>query len=312
MTVNRRQVLLGAAALVVAGRITAASQASAHSLSSRPTDAGLPATRPWRPGPDEVQPTVKALATGLIEAIGGWSTGGGTPAAARTRAVRAGYDAALARSLDALLASEPVAAVQVRDAQYGGILTSSASVLVVMDQWLRQADGTVVPGGTTIDVRLSKVHGSWRVIDAFPAHPAAASTHLSRAARVALSDPRIRLPFAAHADVAAGGIHESVLKALTALAGDHVVDVSVLRSGHPLHVFGTSRLSDHPQGRAVDIWALDGRPIVVAGNHGLAAAAMRFGVAHGAYNVGGPVRLTGREYFSDDTHHDHVHLGFAT
>jgi hypothetical protein len=34
-------------------------------------------------------------------------------------------------------------------------------------------------------------------------------------------------------------------------------------------------------------------------------------VAHGAYNVGGPVRLTGKQYFSDRTHQDHVHVGFA-
>jgi hypothetical protein len=39
---------------------------------------------------------------------------------------------------------------------------------------------------------------------------------------------------------------------------------------------------------------------------------MRYAVAHGAYNVGGPVRLTGRQYFSDRTHQDHIHLGFAT
>jgi hypothetical protein len=59
----------------------------------------------------------------------------------------------------------------------------------------------------------------------------------------------------------------------------------------------------------VDVWALDDRPLVLPANHPLATSAMRFGVAHGAYNVGGPVRLSGPQYFSDRTHQDHVHLG---
>jgi hypothetical protein len=75
-------------------------------------------------------------------------------------------------------------------------------------------------------------------------------------------------------------------------------------------VFGTSRTSDHPLGRAVDVWALDSRPLVVPANHSLAVSAMRFAVAHGSYNVGGPVRLGGSQFFSDRTHQDHIHLGF--
>jgi hypothetical protein len=39
---------------------------------------------------------------------------------------------------------------------------------------------------------------------------------------------------------------------------------------------------------------------------------MRLAVAHGAYNVGGPVLLSGPQYFSDNTHHDHIHLGFTS
>jgi hypothetical protein len=37
---------------------------------------------------------------------------------------------------------------------------------------------------------------------------------------------------------------------------------------------------------------------------------MRLAVAQGAYNVGGPVLLSGPQYFSDRTHQDHIHLGF--
>ncbi|MFD8307698.1 hypothetical protein ACFV29_36025 [Streptomyces sp. NPDC059690] len=43
---------------------------------------------------------------------------------------------------------------------------------------------------------------------------------------------------------------------------------------------------------------------------------MRDAAAAGSYNVGGPVRLSGgaaaNRFFSDATHHDHVHIGFRT
>ena len=126
-----------------------------------------------------------------------------------------------------------------------------------------------------------------------------------------LADNRIRLPHAAQADIRSGRIHDTVLDSLSRLSEEYLVDVSVMRSGHPLLVFGTTRRSDHPQGRAVDVWALDGKPLVVPHNHSLATRAMRLAAAAGAYNIGGPVLLAGQQYFSDRTHQDHIHLGFA-
>jgi hypothetical protein len=37
---------------------------------------------------------------------------------------------------------------------------------------------------------------------------------------------------------------------------------------------------------------------------------MREAVRRGAYNVGGPLLLSGSQFFSDRTHQDHIHLGF--
>jgi hypothetical protein len=85
----------------------------------------------------------------------------------------------------------------------------------------------------------------------------------------------------------------------------------VIRSGHPLYVFGTSRLSDHPRGRAFDTWQIDGHAVVdPATPRALVTGYMRAAAAAGSYNVGGPYRLSGATYFSDATHHDHVHAGF--
>lgn len=270
----------------------------------------LPAARPWTARPGEVRPAVKARATSFVQAVGDWSDGQGSVVAAGSRVRRLGFDPGLVPQLADLLGPGSAATTRIVDAQYGGILNSSASVLVVVDQW-RSISGRTKAGGTTFDVRLVAAHPRWRVVAVHPARPAPPVPSLPEAARAVLTDRRIHLPYAARADVASGRIHTSVLELLSAMASRWIVDVSVVRSGHPIDVFGTNRPSDHPKGRAVDVWALDSRPLVEPANHGLAVAGMRFAVSRGAYNVGGPVQLSGPQYFSDNTHHDHIHLGFT-
>ena len=328
--IERRAVL---GALLVGGAVAACSPASS-ALTTAGTSAGrsapsvatqsatppavpaapvptLPPTHAWTARAGEVRPSVKAQATQLLEAVAAWSgEGGGSVASARKRATAAGFDPTLADALTALLGSGTHAVAQVRDAQYGGILDSTASVLVVVDQWRALADGSLTAGGTTVDVRLVANSPHWKVVEVHPAQPGPAAASLSAEARAVLASARLHLPHAAHADVAAGRIHDSVLTFALELAQRHIVDVSVMRSGHPLLVFGTDRPSDHPRGRAVDVWALDGKPLVVPSNHDLAVDAMEFATAQGAYNVGGPVLLDGAGYFSDDTHQDHIHVGF--
>jgi len=287
---------------------------SAASLAATAAGSALPAAHPWVARRGEVQPAVKARATSLLEAVGTWTGGQGDLASARRRAAAAGHAPTLADGLTVLLGDTESAVTVVRDAQYGGILTGAASVLVLADQWRAAPGAAVVAGGTTVDVRLVAASPHWRVTDVLPARPGSAlpAASLSSTARRVLADARVRLPYAARADVRAGRIHDSVLALLLSMSQAHVVDVSVLRSGHPLLVFGTSRPSDHPRGRAVDVWALDGRPLVLPSNHSLAIVGMRYAVAHGAYNVGGPVLVSGRQYFSDRTHQDHIHLGFSS
>jgi hypothetical protein len=73
-------------------------------------------------------------------------------------------------------------------------------------------------------------------------------------------------------------------------------------------------VSDHPHGRAVDIWAIDGRTVVEPANRALVVTFMREASATGPWQVGGPVDLDGaaKAFFSDPTHHDHVHMGFRS
>jgi hypothetical protein len=124
----------------------------------------------------------------------------------------------------------------------------------------------------------------------------------------------IVLPYAARADVRSGQVHDSVLTALLSLSRSHRLHISVLRSGHPLKVFGTTRLSDHPRGRAADVWAFDDLTVVDPANQAKVADFMRLASAYGPWQVGGPVDPDGGSgaYFSDNTHQDHVHMGFRT
>jgi hypothetical protein len=275
------------------------------------TGQDLPAGRPWVAQPGEVEPQVKAVATGVVRACASWAAGGAGLAAARRRVARLGQNPDVVSAFAPLTGTEVAASCRIVDAQYGGILATTSSVLVVLDQWRLGSDGVVRPGGTTVDVRLALTGGRWLVVAAYPAHPGAELPQPPTLARQVLANDRIRLPYAARADLATGAIASSVMEQLLAMADRWVVDVSVVRSGHPFYVFGTSRPSDHPKGRAVDVWALDGKALVRPVNHGLAVDGMRLAVARGAYNVGGPVLLSGPQYFSDRTHQDHIHLGFS-
>ncbi|TQK79803.1 hypothetical protein FB563_7657 [Streptomyces puniciscabiei] len=275
----------------------------------------LPRTTPWRPTSAEVQPAAKLRAVRLVEAIGAWAGGHGGAAAARTRVAALGLSPALVGQAGPLLPAADQAALQVVDAQYGGILSRSASVLVVCRQWTRHA-GTVSAGGTTVDVRLSRSSSGWTVDALHPAQPGPAARSLVPDVRGVLSDDRIVLPPAAVADLRSGQVHTSVATAMLALARTYRLEVSVVRSGHPLDVFGTSRPSDHPRGRAFDVWRIDGHPVVdPPTSRALIERFMRDAAATGSYNVGGPVLLSGGgagQFFSDATHHDHVHIGFRT
>jgi hypothetical protein len=265
------------------GASTPAPSSHRDSRPSSPTPAptsnvALPRVRPWTPSPGDVEP------------------------AAKTQAVRA---------TERLLHRAGVRSeVEVIDAQYGGILADSASVLVVCREYTA-AYGKLSSGGTTVDVRLRKSGQTWRVTAMHPAQPGPPAAHLSTAASRVLASHRITLPPASMADVRSGAVHDSVLTAMLRLAENYRIGVSVIRSGHPLYVFGTSRLSDHPRGRAFDTWQIDGHAVVdPATPRALVTGYMRAAAAAGSYNVGGPYRLSGATYFSDATHHDHVHAGF--
>ncbi len=289
MPLSRRAILGATAGVIASGCAIADESAPATTPTATSTPSPAPsesasATEPpvvlprrvdWVPGPNELVPEAKAAAVAEVERIGNGP---------RTR-------------------------VRVIYAQYGGLVEPDASVLVVSKNW-RLTDNGLATGGRTYDVRVVRRGNRWQVTDVFPSQPGPA-TNPSSAAQAVLDDPRIQLPPAARGDVLAGTVDDAVLAAMTRLAETWRIGVSILVSGHPINVFATDRLSDHPLGNAVDVWKLNGQAIVDPRTpNRLTTSFMDAAVGFGGDNVGGPVQLTGEQYFSDRTHHDHVHLGF--
>ena len=155
-------------------------------------------------------------------------------------------------------------AVEVIDAQYGGLLADSASVLVVTRSWRRSGD-RLVPGGRTFDVRLSR---RGRALAGRRGPPVATRATGGRPSprRPARARQRPHRPAAGRA--AGRGVgqrpRQRADRDARRVAAPTGSGSASLRSGHPLHVFGTTRLSDHPQGRAFDTWRIDGHAVVDA------------------------------------------------
>jgi len=189
--------------------------------------------------------------------------------------------------------------------QYFGYLPPHASILVEADF----VDGR----GTTYDLRLSETREGWRTDSITAATPSPPLRDPGPLVRRVLSNDRIVLPWAGRVDIAAGLVSDAVLRSMLAVAEQHRIGISVLISAHPVNVFGTDRRSNHPDGLAYDIGSIDGRLVVERDAAGLVRQVMRMAAATGAYQVGGPtdLDLEGRQYFSDSTHSDHVHVGFT-
>jgi hypothetical protein len=268
----------------------------------------------YRVLPGEVEPACKEAAVAFVTAALTLATAGtrGVPADERIRAL--GQPLAPAGSLAPLLPAGGASALEVVYPQYGGLTErrDTASVMLVADQLL-------VPGpderevrrrSLTLDVRLHRAGDRWLVDEVLPAAEPPAAARPSPAAQALLADDRVVLPAAARADLLAGLVHDAVAGTLSELARRWRLHVQVLAAGHPPQVWGTDRPSNHGRGRAVDLWAVDGVPVVDRATCAWREL-MRAGSAAGATEVGGPEALGVRGHFTDHTHQDHVHLGFG-
>lgn len=265
---------------------------------------------PYQPLVGEPVPTAKQAAADVLQVIGTYERGDGTLALARARLAARGFPPALADSAGVLLDPGQAAAVDVVYPQLGGLTATSASVMTVIRQRVLRArvESAV---SRTVDVRLERTGETWApvALASMGGDPVAVPAGASALARSVLDNPNLDLPDSARWDIAAGRIDTKVLQLLSDLAAEHQLRVTVLASGHPPAVFGRRLTSNHTRGRAVDIWAVDGTPVIQqrdpAGPLGTLVRQLR---QRGVTELGAPFALAGS--FSDTVHQDHLHLGF--
>ncbi len=272
-----------------------------------PPPPALPTPVAWRPSPREAAPKAKQVAVDVVTTAGTWGPGQEGTGAQRLAGFPVGARAVRALTRNGLDRGVPQAVTEIVVAQLGGLLPDRASVIVVARRWTSPS----AHDERTLDVRLRLERGGrWAVTNVRPARPAVKAADPGGAAERALASKRLRLPAAARADVAAGLVDRRLLTLLVALSQEHVLDVTVLRSGHPYRIFDKPQVSDHSVGRAADVWALDGRP-VVADSRRRVVAVMHRAVELGAYQVGGPwdPGPPAAPYYTNAVHQDHLHIG---
>lgn len=296
---------------------------SSPSPSPTPTPPGLPAVARYQPLPGEPVPNGKQVAADVVQMLMTRARGmQPVDVVAATAALLApGLSVEQLAQVAAPLLTEPVSTGEIVYPQLGGLVpltpgAQQASVMVVARQRLLTADGTEAQVVRTMDVRIQVVQGQWRVTElaSVGGEPVPRPAELDRRAVAVLDDARIELPDTCRWDIHAGRISLDVLSVLAAAAAVSPLSVTVLATGHPTNVFGTSKLSNHTQGRAVDVWRIGGQPVVStgaaagpAGNVLRTAAGNQLTRQTGSpdgSDLDGPARRS----FTDLVHKDHLHL----
>ncbi len=293
-----------------AGRTT-----STTATSSTTTVPVLPAPERYVPLPGEPEPEAKRLAAEVVQTIGTYPIGAGDVSTASAR-VSTLIDPTRILAADALLVPDAASSVEIVYPQLGGLTAAKASVMVVFRQTLLRSEGEqrVV---RTADVRLERTEGVWKVtsIESIGGEPPIEPLTASLAGRAVLDSAAIDLPDSARWDIEAGRVDDRVLRLLDELARAHTLSVTVLASGHPYNVFEASYVSNHTVGRGVDIWAVDGEPVVLQQQVGSPVYALvQELLDRGAVTeLGSPWDLDGggsAVSFTNTVHQDHLHLAF--
>ena len=209
--------------------------------------------------------------------------------------------------------------------QLGGLAFGTGldrcALMVVVRQDFVEDNGTARSVTRTVDVRLINRDDGWTIEDFRHAggREIPRPNDLSEAATGVLDSDRITLPDSARWDIHAGKVDERLLRQMLAVSQTYTYSVAVLKNGHPTKVFGTDRVSGHTQGRACDIWQINGMPVVLqqpdrdTDAHVFTTRLLDDGVPE----LGSPWDLDGpptpgetRPSFTDAVHADHIHVAF--
>lgn len=282
-----------------------------------PVEAPVPAPALLRPvtvpmSPNETHPEIKLIASKAALALTTYNADEGPPTIAARLVPLLGEKIAAA-SAGTLYYDGCWSRGRIVYAQFGGLLSDSASVMVVTEQSIGAADG-LRKEIRTLDVRLVKRNGVWGIdhIASTGGSPVAAAGDLPLEAVAVLRDPRIELSDSARWDIISGNASPALLRLMARLAEQTPFGVVTLSSGHPWEIFGTPRQSDHTRGLAMDIYRIgDSLVIDQRSEDSRTHALVEWLYAQPeVMRIGSPWALDGHggRSFTDALHQDHVHV----
>jgi hypothetical protein len=215
-----------------------------------------------------------------------------------------------------------------------GEKTVASSVMVVVDQYLSQDDPPDPANAERvrrcIDVRLRVKDDQWQWegLGDVGGVPVERPNDLPEEAQLVLDHPDIDLPDSARWDIHEGIIDRELLRVMATMADVAPYGVTALKSGHPRNVFAKKYVSNHALGRAVDVWSIDGTPVVQQSARLLGAEDSGHTPAHRMTEailertkigeLGSPWDLDGpatadrprTRSFTNTVHTDHLHVAF--
>ncbi|MGI8806612.1 MAG: hypothetical protein ACR2KK_01915 [Acidimicrobiales bacterium] len=272
-----------------------------------------PAVR-YQPLPGEPEPGAKQAAADAVQALTSYEASSDPAPAVGAALGRLGAPIGLVDQTRPLLGAGASSMGDIVYPQLGGLTSRSASVMVIVRQRLLEGgdERTVV---RSIDVRLARAGENWAVtsVESAGGDEVVPGPATSAAAAAVLADGNLEMADSARWDIAAGRIDERILTLLSKLGTDHRLGITVLATGHPHNVFASESVSNHTEGRAVDIWSVDGRAVVEQRElEGPLADLARSLLAGGVTELGGPWDLDGPggASFTNVVHQDHLHVGF--
>jgi hypothetical protein len=129
-----------------------------------------------------------------------------------------------------------------------------------------------------------------------------------------LTHPNIELRPEARADIEAGLVDARVFGALLFLASEHRLgSVGPFVTGHSLYVEGSTTISNHAYGRAVDIPVVDGEAVSSSNQSAYAAAQSLLSLDEPLRpaELGSPWDFAYPGAFTDSSHQDHLHVAHS-
>jgi hypothetical protein len=129
-----------------------------------------------------------------------------------------------------------------------------------------------------------------------------------------VANARLTLSDNARADLLAGNVDARLVALLGQILEKHRIEITVISTGHGRYVKGTGRVSNHVDGRAVDIAMVDGTDVssTNAAARGLIDELFQLDSAIRPTELGGPWDVDGAEGigFTDSGHREHLHVGY--